>query len=131
MVGWRGGVALNVLLGLAICITGLVCLVYLAAKGLLSARESVIFSGPRATAESIDSGLHALVNVFAVVLLAGANYVFQLLSSPTRREVDVAHERKRWLDIGVPSFRNLAHIPKTRAILAVLVLLVAITTQVM
>jgi hypothetical protein len=66
-----------------------------------------------------------------VVLLAGANYAFQLLSSPTRDEVNKAHEKKKWLDIGVPSFRNLGHIAKSRSILAVSVLLVGVATQVL
>ncbi|KAL8708100.1 MAG: hypothetical protein Q9220_006954 [cf. Caloplaca sp. 1 TL-2023] len=31
----------------------------------------------------------------------------QCLSAPTRDEIDRAHQRQRWLDIGVPSIRNL------------------------
>jgi hypothetical protein len=30
----------------------------------------------------------------------------QVLNAPTRKEVDEAHFRSSWLDIGVPSFRN-------------------------
>lgn len=131
LVGWRGGVALNVLLGVLILLTGVACLVYAAVKGMLSASESVIFSGSCATAERIDFGVHALVDVFAAVLLAGGNYVFQVLSSPTRGEVDAAHARKKWLDVGIPSVRNLAHVAKSRAVLTVVVLLVAVATQIM
>ncbi len=129
--GWRGGILLNVLLGFIILVAGFVCLIYAAGKVSLSASGSVIFSGSCATAESIGMGLHALINVFVVVLLAGGNYVFQVLCSPTRREVDVAHAKKKWLDIGIPSLRNLARTSRSRAVLAVVVLLVAVTTQVM
>jgi hypothetical protein len=131
MVGWRGGVAMNVLLGLLILVAGFVCLIYAAGKVSLSASESVIFSGSCVTAGSINSGVHALVNVFVLVLLAGGNYTFQLLSSPTRDEIDGAHAKRKWLDIGIPSVRNLAHIARSRALLASVVLLVAIATQVM
>lgn len=131
MVGWRGAAALNVLLAFVILLTGLVCLVYAAVNGMLSARVSVIFSGSCAAAAGIDLGVHAFVNVFAIVLLAGGNYIFQVLSSPTRGEVDAAHARKKWLDIGIPSVRNLVHIAKSRAGLAVVVLLVAVATQIM
>ena len=31
----------------------------------------------------------------------------QLLVSPTRAEVNKAHEQQRWLDIGIPNIRNL------------------------
>lgn len=34
----------------------------------------------------------------------------QILSAPTRKEIDKAHARKRWLDVGVPSVRNLNNV---------------------
>ncbi|KAB5525714.1 hypothetical protein GE09DRAFT_1257422 [Coniochaeta sp. 2T2.1] len=130
LAGWRGGIALNVLLGLIVLVTGFVCLIYAAAKVSLSANESVIFSGSCVTAKSINTGVHALINVFVVVLLAGGNYVFQVLGSPTRDEVDAAHEKKKWLYMGIPSVKNLVRISRGRAFLAVLVLLVAVATQI-
>ncbi|KAB5554515.1 hypothetical protein GE09DRAFT_964056 [Coniochaeta sp. 2T2.1] len=131
LAGWKGGIALNVLLGLMILVAGFVCLIYAAGKVSLSTNESVIFSGSCTTAKSINTGVHALINVFVVVLVAGGNYVFQVLSSPTRDEVDAAHAKKKWLDIGIPSFRNLARISRGRAFLAILMLLVAVATQIM
>lgn len=41
----------------------------------------------------------------------------QLLVSPTRREVDQAHSNKSWVDIGVPSVRNLRFISFKRVVL--------------
>lgn len=38
----------------------------------------------------------------------------QCLSAPTRKEVDKAHAKGKWLDIGVPSVRNLTNIAKPR-----------------
>lgn len=38
----------------------------------------------------------------------------QCLSAPTREEVDEAHAKGKWLDIGVSSVRNLTSIPKSR-----------------
>ena len=40
----------------------------------------------------------------------------QRLASPTRRELDKAHKKHKWLDIGVPSFRNLFFINKWRSL---------------
>ncbi|KAK3360111.1 hypothetical protein B0T25DRAFT_449554 [Lasiosphaeria hispida] len=130
MVGWRAGVALNVLLSFVILVAGFVCLVLAISKASLSAGKSVLFAGSCTTASNINWGLHAVINVFAVILLGGANYVFQVLSSPTRTEVAVAHFRKKWLDIGIPSFRNLAHIENSRTFLAVAILTAAALTQV-
>ncbi len=41
----------------------------------------------------------------------------QCLSSPTRNEIDKAHSQGIWLDIGVPSVRNLRRLSTTRIIL--------------
>ena len=40
----------------------------------------------------------------------------QRLSAPTRDEVDTAHRRRKWVDIGVPSFRNLLLINRWRTL---------------
>ena len=50
-------------------------------------------------------------------MLGVSNYTMQCLSSPTRDEVDRAHAHNKWLDIGVPSARNLSKIRTSRAIL--------------
>ena len=131
LVGWRGGVAMNVLLSLVILTAGIVCLIFAVAKVSVSAGESVIYSGSCETASHLNWGLHAVINILTVTLLAGANYVFQVLSSPTRAEVVEAHGRKKWLDIGIPSVRNFAYISGRRVCLAVIILLAALITQVM
>ena len=41
----------------------------------------------------------------------------QCLSSPTRSEIDKAHGQRMWLDIGVPSVRNLRKLSTTRIVL--------------
>lgn len=131
--GWRAGVALNALLAGIILLVGVICLVILAAwKGKdVFKGKVVIYKGSCSTTSAIDSGVHAVINILGVVLLAGANYTFQVLSSPTREEVTAAHERKKWLEIGIPSFRNLRYVAKRRSLLAVVILLAAIFTQVM
>ncbi|KAI1418494.1 hypothetical protein F5Y13DRAFT_176568 [Hypoxylon sp. FL1857] len=130
ITGWRGGVIFNSLISFIILLVGIICLILVIAKAKLLAGESAIFSGDCATAEHINIGIHIVINVFAVALLSGANYVFQVLSSPTRREVAVAHENKHWLDIGIPSIRNFLHISGFRAAVAVIVLLSAVASQV-
>ncbi|KAK0613461.1 hypothetical protein B0T14DRAFT_436573 [Immersiella caudata] len=129
-VGWKAGVALNALLTILILVAGLICLIYALSRGSGTAGKSVIFSGSCAKVSAINWGLHAAINVFVAVLVAGANYVFQVLSSPTRTEVAVAHFRRRWVDIGIPSFRNLGHVEKGRVVLAVAVLVAAAFTQI-
>ncbi|KAK4195080.1 hypothetical protein QBC40DRAFT_237267 [Triangularia verruculosa] len=134
LVGWRAGVALNTLVGFVILIAGFVCLILAISKASLAGGPGgrlAIFTGDCAAATRVDWGLHAVINAFGVVLLAGAHYVFQVLSSPTRGEVDEAHGKWQWLDIGVPSFRNLRFIARMRVVLAVVVLGSAAVTQIM
>ncbi|KAK1976579.1 hypothetical protein LZ30DRAFT_603189 [Colletotrichum cereale] len=128
--GWRAGVALNIVIGFLILIVAIVCLVLaLVVVGMIRG-ESRLFKGDCAAARDLKIGVFVAINVIAIVLLSAANYVFQVLSSPTRIEVDVAHSEKRWLDIGIPSFRNLHFVSKPRVIMAVIIMLAAVSTQV-
>lgn len=67
--------------------------------------------------KNLSLWLHLAINVLSTMLLAASNYCMQCLSSPTREEVDKAHTRHVWLDIGVPSVRNLGKISRRRTIL--------------
>ncbi|KAI1811411.1 hypothetical protein GGS20DRAFT_110557 [Poronia punctata] len=130
MTGWRGGVFYNALLAMLVFVVVVVCLIIVVTRTKAFLGELVVFSGDCVAANRIDTGLHVIVNVFAAVLLAGANYVFQILLSPTREEVSEAHDHKRWLDIGIPSIRNLAHVSGFRAAMGIITLVVAIAGQV-
>ena len=61
--------------------------------------------------------LHLIINLLSTLLLGASNYSMQCLASPTREEVDKAHHQSTWLDIGVPSVRNLTRIARHRIIL--------------
>ncbi|RYP29400.1 hypothetical protein DL767_006740 [Monosporascus sp. MG133] len=129
--GWRGGVVFNTIIFFLILVAEIVLLIVVLTKTRLLAGDPTMWSGDCGKARDINIGLHAAISVFSVVFLAGANYVFQVLTSPTRGEVDKAHESKRWLDIGVTSMRNFAHISGFRAFLGSTVLFSAISIQVM
>ncbi|OAL51545.1 hypothetical protein IQ07DRAFT_384245 [Pyrenochaeta sp. DS3sAY3a] len=61
-----------------------------------------------------STAAHLLINVFSTMLLGASNYTMQVMSSPTRDDIDNAHTKRKWLDIGVLSIRNLRNIPRTR-----------------
>lgn len=131
MTGWRGGVTLNLLLAAVFLIAAVACLAILIIRnGGLSA-QTTIREGDCDAIRQLNTGLHVVVNLAGAVLLAGASYVFQVLTSPTREEVDVAHRKRQYLDIGVPSIRNLIFISKPRALIATLILPLAVGSQVM
>ncbi|KAF6844809.1 hypothetical protein CMUS01_00743 [Colletotrichum musicola] len=128
--GWRAGIALNIVIGFIILIVAIVCLVLaLVVVGMVRG-ESRLFEGSCTKSEEIKIGIFVVINVIVIVLLATANYVFQVLSSPTRTEIDLAHDEHRWLHVGVPSFRNLRFISNPRVVLTVIIMLAAVGTQV-
>jgi hypothetical protein len=76
-----------------------------------------LYEGSCSWVKDIDIGSHLLINVLSTLLLGASNLCMQLLAAPTREEVDEAHSKKRWLDIGVPSWRNLKSISRTRRLM--------------
>lgn len=74
-----------------------------------------IYLGSCAKAQKLDLWLHLLINVLSTLLLGASNFCMQLLVAPTRQEVNKAHEKSFWLDIGTPSVRNLRKIARPRS----------------
>ena len=66
-----------------------------------------LYTGPCGTVHKADSWIHIAINVMGTLLLGASNYTMQCLSSPTRSEVDAAHAMGKFMDVGLPSFRNL------------------------
>jgi len=76
-----------------------------------------LYEGSCDKSRNIGLWLHLGINALSTMLLSGSNYAQQCLAAPTRREIDAAHARRRWMDIGVPSIRNLFRIKLERMIL--------------
>ncbi|KAF2193112.1 hypothetical protein K469DRAFT_715150 [Zopfia rhizophila CBS 207.26] len=62
-----------------------------------------------------DILIHLALNVLSTLMLASSNYCMQGLCAPTREEIDRAHAKRTWLDIGTQSIRNLKAIAFGRA----------------
>ena len=73
-----------------------------------------ITRGSSSEISTMSTAYHVLINVLSTLLLTSSNYCMQFLCSPTREEVDNAHLRGRWLDIGIMSLENLHFISKRR-----------------
>ena len=77
----------------------------------------ILYSGSCDKSRTIGLWLHLGINALSTLLLSGSNYTQQCLAAPTRSEIDAAHARRRWMDIGVPSIRNLFRIKAERTVL--------------
>jgi hypothetical protein len=129
--GWRGGVVYNSLLTFLILVVSVVGLILVVIRTRQFSSQLAIYSGNCTTATQINIGIHVVISALTMALLAGASYVFQVLMSPTRREIATAHDRKRWLDIGVSSLRNFVHVSGFRAAMGAITLVAALAIQVM
>lgn len=111
--GWRAGVFYA---GVAIAVVFLInlCVTIWALTQGSEHGHALLYEGSCSTTTRLNTGIHFIINAFGSIMLAGTNYAMQCLSSPTRQEIDLAHAQNRWLDIGVPSVRNLKHISRQR-----------------
>jgi len=57
-------------------------------------------------------GVHAGLNIISTLVLGASTYAMQGMTAPTRQEVDKAHAKGKWLEIGTHSVRNLFHLRK-------------------
>ncbi|KAH7026005.1 uncharacterized protein B0I36DRAFT_152648 [Microdochium trichocladiopsis] len=128
--GWRGGLRLNaVLVGIVFAAT-LGCLLGSVARTKSVSGDFSVFSGSCSAAKQTSIGIHVAINIATIGLLAAANYALQVLSSPSRVEIDIAHAKRQWLDIGIPSVRNFKHISPVRSVLAAAAIICAAAGQV-
>jgi len=82
----------------------------------LKSKNYNIFHGSCQKASEISSALHVLINVLSTLLLSASNLSIQILAAPLREEVDSAHRKNRWMDIGIPSLRDLKYVAAPRRI---------------
>ena len=76
-----------------------------------------VYKGSCDKVQQLDIWTHLGINALSTLLLGGSNYCMQCLCAPTRAEVDRAHSRGKWLDIGVPSVRNLKRVSRRKTYL--------------
>ncbi|KAI0454823.1 hypothetical protein F5B21DRAFT_504067 [Xylaria acuta] len=101
---------LQIILIVTIFITNIFLVTYASSK--YPSREGVglLYAGNCDTVKTANRYLHLLINVLSTGMLSASNFCIQLQASPTRADVDHVHEHNSWLDIGVPSIRNLRYI---------------------
>lgn len=80
-----------------------------------------LYEGSCSVSKNWSTWLHLLINVLGTVILSSGNYCAQFLAAPKREDVDRSHVAGSWLDIGIPSLRNIWALgKKQKAIWAIL-----------
>ena len=98
---------IQILISTTVLVFNTSVMIYAAAKYGMSDGFGDLYQGDCKLVARYNIVVHLGINIVSTLLLGASNYCAQLLVAPTRSEVDRAHEKRDWLDIGVPSFRNL------------------------
>ena len=117
--GWRFGVAASAISTIVVMVINIVFLALAVQYSKLPLKDGIgtLVNGNCKTVKDMGTWLHLVINVLCTALLSASNYTQQCLVATTRMEVDAAHKRRDWMDIGIPSMRNLSRIAKKRACL--------------
>jgi hypothetical protein len=109
-VGWPVGALGSATMATVALLVNLAVLIWTLRTFQFNSGIARVFAGNCHDVERINTWVHLGINAVSTLLLSGSNYCMQILSAPTRKEVDKAHGRKKWLDVGVPSVRNLRNV---------------------
>lgn len=102
---WRKMLILWTFFTWCICVGSLVSLKYqgTTGNGLVRVRSISCKKQPYWQALALSLPL----NILGTLLVAASQFTRQVLMSPTRRRLDRAHQKSRYLTVGLPSIRNL------------------------
>ncbi|KAI0860541.1 hypothetical protein F4860DRAFT_478805 [Xylaria cubensis] len=114
---------LQIFLVATIFIVNIVLAVYTSSKYPSQNGVGLLYAGNCDTVGTSNRYLHLLINVLSTGMLSASNFCIQLQASPTRADVDHVHEHNSWVDIGVPSMRNLKYISWWRLVSCIILAL--------
>ena len=117
--GWRTGVLVSATSAVIVLLINIGFTIYAATnpRYVMEGRIGTLYSGSCSRTKTIELWAHLGINALSTLLLSGSNYTQQCLAAPTRGEIDAAHAKRQWMDIGVPSVRNLLRIKRERTLL--------------
>ncbi|KAF2139582.1 uncharacterized protein K452DRAFT_336248 [Aplosporella prunicola CBS 121167] len=69
--------------------------------------RGVLLDGDCNSVRNANMWIHVYINVASTLLLGASSFAMQCFSAPTREQINKAHKKRIWLDIGVPSLRNV------------------------
>lgn len=115
-VGWhRTAVYLTILITILTTVL-VICLLISVLRGQYPrsrfANTTLLFKGNCDKSSRYNTWFHLAINVVSSGVLASSNFFMQVMTAPTRDDVDRAHRRSRSVEIGVQSMRNLISLPR-------------------
>lgn len=125
--GWRRTGAINVILAGACELILFSCFVASLSKRKTSSIGSTrIFEGSCERASTLNTILHLILNIISTGILASSNFFMQIVTSPSRKEINQSHARLRALKIGLQSPTNIPFLSRIKQICWFILLLSSI-----
>ena len=104
---WRTGAIACALVSSIVLCMHLAFAIWALANVPFSGGRGTLYKGKCSTVGSMMNWIQLLITFVSSLLLGASNYCMQILSAPTRAEIDAAHAKGNWLDIGTHSIRNV------------------------
>lgn len=100
----------QIMLVSAVLVTNLSLTIYANFKYPSVEAVGLLYKGDCGTVRKLNLWLHLLISVLSTLMLSASNFCMQVQSAPSRADIDKAHEKGTWLDIGLHSPRNFIYI---------------------
>ncbi|KAH8589129.1 hypothetical protein B0O99DRAFT_692866 [Bisporella sp. PMI_857] len=123
LIGYKRGLVLYAAATGIILLFNIIWLIWARAKYGLDGDIGTISRGSCADSEALDSNLHLVINILSTIVLTASTKFMLIAYSPSRAEIDGAHERRRCLSVGSLGFRNLMAISWRKIIVYLLLML--------
>lgn len=108
---------MNIVLVLIVMILNIAFLAWALREARIENGQGILLEADCDKTNKLETYAHLVINVLGTLLLGGSNYTMQVLLAPTREEVDAAHKKRRFLQIGTHHPGNLNHISTSRCFL--------------
>ena len=114
---WRFGVIVcTVLTAIVLCLNISFAIWTLLNRGVEGGKH-VIYEGKCASVSARMNCIQVFVTILSGLLLGASNYCMQILSAPTRAQIEEAQSKEMWLDIGWNSVRNVYFMSRKKKVL--------------
>jgi len=117
LTGWRFGVVSCAASAGCVFLINVSVTLWASQRLGITEGRGILFEGNCARSRPYSTAIHVVINILSTLLLSASNYCMQCLSAPTRKEIDTAHSQNKWVDIGVPSIKNLRRISGRKTLL--------------
>ena len=97
--GWRLGVCVGFWSSTVVLCINVVLVGVASRHGGYVDGIGILAEGTSQYTSNLSTGYHILINVMSTILPSSSNYCMQVLSAPTRADMDKAHEQGIYLDI--------------------------------